>query len=100
MAEEQVPLHPTVQAIAKSFVVEKGKLVMQKAVFDGHAKTMKALSNPDEKKAVLVSLMALTSRFLREGEGGADMAAETLAQLAAIIVGDPAKTKALFAQVK
>lgn len=94
-----VQLHPLVQAIAMSFSLEHGKLAMSDDIFAAHEAMMRALQD-DEKKPVLVSLVALAARFVREGKGGADAAAEKLASLAAVVIGDAAKAKALFAKTR
>lgn len=94
-----VELHPLVQAIAMSFSLEQGKLVLEDALYAAHETALKALQD-DEKKPVLASLIALAARFLRDGKGGADAAAAKLTTLAAVIIGDPEKAKALFAKVR
>jgi hypothetical protein len=98
MTMRDVALHPMVAKIASDFALDNGALRMSRAAFDAHAKTLAQVKDA-EKKPVLASLVALAARFLREGKGSADAAAAQLTELAAVVIGDPQKARALFAKV-
>lgn len=96
MANQPVELHPAVKEIAAGFVLENGRMSFTDAELEKHRAALAQLKSADEKKTVLVSLVALASRLMREGKDGAAQPIVRLMQLSAEVIGDPAKAKAIF----
>lgn len=94
--EQQVALHPLVQQIAKSFTWEGEQLQMSDATRALWLPKLAMLKDASEKKLVLVSLVALATRFSREARGNTQQAREALVAMAAEVMGDAAKARTLF----
>lgn len=100
MADDSVELHEVVKDIASRLTLDaEGRLVMSDGEYARNRAKLLQLRTPDEKKAVVVGLVALVSRLVRENKDGTQQAAAKLADLAAGVIGDPAKAKEIFGQV-
>lgn len=97
MADDQIQLHPTVAEIAGKLELADGKMVMTDGDSARYRARLARITAADEKKLVLVSLVALGARLMREGKEGTAPAVARLMELAAVIIGDAEKAKALFA---
>jgi hypothetical protein len=95
-ANKSVELHPAVKEIAAGFLLENGRMVFSDEQLAKHSEKLKQLTSADEKKAVLVSLVSLASRLLREGKDGAAQPIVRLMELSGELLGDPVKAKAVF----
>ncbi len=97
MADDQVQLHPTVAEIAgKLELAADGKMVMSDGDLARYRARLGRIAAADDKKLVLVSLVALGARLMREDRAGTAPAVARLMELAAVIIGDADKAKALF----
>jgi hypothetical protein len=90
----QVELHPAVKEIAATLVYEDGKMHLSEESFAAHRERLAALEE-NEKEEVLVSLVAFSSRLLREGKNSANQPLRKLMELAGDLIGAK-KAKAIF----
>lgn len=99
MVDERVDLHPTVAEIAGKLELVNGRMVMTDGDIARYRARLARVMASDEKKLILVSLVALSARLMREGKDGTAPAVARLMELAAVIIGDADKVKALFGAV-
>jgi hypothetical protein len=98
--DEQIELHPTVIEIASKIELENGKLVMSEGDTARYRARLTRITAPSERKLVLVSLVALGARLMREADAGSAPAVARLMDLAAVLIGDAEKAKSLFSSPK
>jgi hypothetical protein len=95
MTESQ-ELHPLVQAIAKSFQLDEGQLVMGAEAANGHMKALIALK-PGDRELVAQHLVALALRFREKGADSVEGALALLIGFVVAAVGDDqAKASDMF----
>ncbi len=91
-----VALHVSVQGLASEIELHGGVLQLSDEACVRFSRRVAKLRAVEEKKAVLVSVVALASRLAREGQEAAMPAVNRLMDLAAGLIGDPSKARALF----
>lgn len=99
-AEESVTLHEVVKDIAARLELKDGRLEMSDGDLARHRARLMRVTAPEEKKDVLVSLVALGSRLMRESREGTSQAVDRLMDLTAGLIGDPVRARALFTQAE
>jgi hypothetical protein len=95
-----VTLHPIVKEIAQKLELEAGRVVMSDGDLARHRASVMRLSGADDKREVLLSLVALASRLMRENKDGTSQAVERLTELAAGLIGDPEAARAVMARAR
>ncbi len=98
--EAGVALHPAVKAVAKDIELVDGKMLISETNVKRHRVRLGVLKTPDDKKQAIVSLLALATRLMREGGENTAPAVARLMDLTTGLIGDPAKAKALFDNLK
>lgn len=96
--DQPVLLHKVVREIAADLELENGKLKMTSDALARHKVRLSKITTAEEKKQVLVSLVALASRLMREGREAAAAAVARVIELAAELIGDPEQARAIFEQ--
>ena len=97
MADEPVSLHEVVKDIAARLRLDDaGRLEMSDSDLARNRAKLMSIKSDEEKKAVLISLVALVSRLTRESPEATTQAVERLTDLVAGLIGDPAKARAIF----
>ena len=96
--DQPVLLHKVVREIAADLELEEGKLEMSAGDLAKHKQRLAKITSAEEKKQVLVSLVALASRLMREGREAAAAAVARVIELAAELIGDPEQARAIFEQ--
>lgn len=94
--DNNVELHPLVKEIAAGLALKNGQLEMTEANLAKHRNALRKLSDAGDKKLVLVSLVALAARLMREGNEASAQAVVRLMELAAELIGDVKKAQAVF----
>lgn len=98
MAEKTFELHEIVRDMASHLELIDGRIVMNEVELRKNRAALMKVTKAEDKKAVLVSLVALASKMMRENAEASSQVIERLIGLAAELIGDVDKARAVFAE--